>query len=106
MKDFNSLALRNLGTSENQDVVRILNNFMQKKGILTGEAALKALVRDYDKVSAENIVLKTQKELKEDELNTKIKILTSQKEQLLKALFHYTQFQNILNELSKIPDSG
>lgn len=47
MKKFTQLTLRALDSVENEDLVQIMNNVMDKEGLKTGQSVIEFIIRDY-----------------------------------------------------------
>jgi hypothetical protein len=47
MKQFTTMTLRALDSEENEDLVRIMNNVMDKEGLKTGQSVIEFIIRDY-----------------------------------------------------------
>jgi len=47
MKQFTTMTLRALDSVENEDLVQIMNNVMNKEGLKTGQSVIEFIIRDY-----------------------------------------------------------
>ncbi|MDI9874956.1 hypothetical protein [Flectobacillus rivi] len=47
MKQFTTMTLRALDSVENEDLVQIMNNVMDKEGLKTGQSVIEFIIRDY-----------------------------------------------------------
>lgn len=96
---FVTITLRNLDSKENKDVVRILENFMAKRDIKTGQRAIEEIIKEYAYVEEK---LKDEKELSKIEKQASDKIIRdiTEENRVLKECFsQYKSFTELLKKI-------
>lgn len=96
---FKTITLRNLDSRENENVVRILEAFMSKNDIKTGQAAIEEIIKDYDymKKKCERL----EREIKEINASNRVMYdaVVDERNKYKAVISNYQLFINSLNEL-------
>lgn len=96
---FKTITLRNLDSRENENVVRILEAFMSRNDIKTGQAAIEEIIKDYDymKKKCERL----EKEMIETNAQNSVMYdaVVDERNKYKNVISNYQTFQKSLNEL-------
>lgn len=96
---FVTITLRNLDSKENKDVVNILENFMIKRDIKTGQRAIEEIIKEYAYTQEK---LKDEKELNKIDKQSSDKIIRDLTEENTALKEVFLQYKNLLNCLKKL----
>ena len=96
---FVTITLRNLDSKENKDVVKILESFMVKRDIKTGQRAIEEIIKEYDYLKNKSQKLSNEIEIMKDENHAVFNAISSEYEKYKKVIDNYKFFMKSLNEL-------
>lgn len=97
---FKTITLRNLDSRENENVVRILEAFMSKNDIKTGQTAIEEIIKDYDYMKGKCQRLENQISEMKEKNSVMYNAVVEENEKLKIVVNNFKQFQKSLNELS------
>lgn len=96
---FVTITLRNLDSKENKDVVSILEKFMAKRDIKTGQRAIEEIIKEYAYTEQK---LKDEKSLniiEKQELDKIIRGLNEENKELKECFAQYKNFTELLKKI-------
>jgi hypothetical protein len=98
-KDFKTIVLRNMDSRGMEETVKIMNDVMKNEGIKTAQSVIPFIITDYARLKRLNEDQRQRHRAIQDNLETEISKLNNQLQKVNKALYHFQQFQLLMQEI-------